>query len=545
MHFAEGEKTAAIYARVSTSRQAAEDLPIASQVDRCEQKAAELGARVVARFIDPGISGRTEERPEFQRAIEFCETAAPDYLITWSTSRFARDRTHAALYKVRLEKADVRLVYCTMDIDRGTDSGWLLDGVMELLDEHQSRQTAADTIRSMVRNARRGYWNGGNPPFGYRPVPAPDDHRRKKLAPDATEAWVVERIFAMKIDGLGTRSIAAHLNELGVDHRGSSWKANAVAAVLRSRAVIGQSVFGKKDRTTGRRRPESEWIIVDSHDPVIPMDLWTKAQGMLDSDALNASTGSPHSTRLFTGILRCGHCGSGMQVVSAKGRSRRYYYYRCQIADKQRSCKGGRLPAPELDEWLVDLISDRIFTRDNLRQVCEDLQHAVDTWAHDRDQRRRSVASQIADIQKRTERLYELFEEHGRNAPNLGDLSRRLRQHNAKLRTLEDELQRIDAERPPRAVSDEEIDLVAEALKEVLKEAKNPKKVRSFFGEFIDAIYIDGAEACIEYKPERLINVNRRRATVPSSVKWLPGPCVLGTARLTERLPPRFARRAA
>ncbi len=523
--FSGEEKTAAIYARVSTARQAADDLPLEGQMERCEAKAAELGARVVARFVDPGVSGRDENRPEFQRAIEFCETCAPTYLVTWSTSRFARDKVHAGAYKVRLQRAGTDLVYVSVDIDRKSDGGWLLEGVMELLDEFQSRQTASDTTRSMIRNAKAGYWNGGNPPFGFQPRKADEDPRRKKLEPNPGEAWIVQRIFDMKLSGLGTRVIAAKLAESGIDHRGRPWQAKAVGSVLRSRAVIGQTVFGKKaDRHTGRRAPESDWIIVDSHEPIVPLDTWSRAQKFMDGDALNASSGSAKSTHLFTGILRC-DCGSPMQIESAKGRSRRYYYYRCADAATPNSeCPGRRLPAREMDEWLVDLISSRIFTVDNLREVCAQLNESVGRWARDRENRRRGIVASITQTEDRARKIYELFEEHGRDTPHLGDLTRRLREHNTRLRALEDELARVDAESAPDFhLDDSEVSAVAGALRDILRQAANPKKIRGFFSTFIDAVHIGGERARIEYKPERLVNANRASSAVPSTRNWLPG----------------------
>ena len=160
------KKTAIIYARVSTTRQAEEELPIQGQVEQCINKASALGADVVREFVDEGISGRSDARPAFQDAIAYAETLTPDYFICWSTSRFSRNKLDAALYKLRLGKAGVHIVYVSLNIDRDSDAGWMTEGVLELFDEFSSRQVAADTMRSMVKNARDGYRNGGRPPFG-------------------------------------------------------------------------------------------------------------------------------------------------------------------------------------------------------------------------------------------------------------------------------------------------------------------------------------------------------------------------------------------
>lgn len=86
------DPTAVLYCRVSTVRQAEEELPIASQRERCEDKARALGAVVLRVYCDEGLSGQSDDRPAFQAAILYCEAHSPTYLITWSTSRFARNR---------------------------------------------------------------------------------------------------------------------------------------------------------------------------------------------------------------------------------------------------------------------------------------------------------------------------------------------------------------------------------------------------------------------------------------------------------------------
>lgn len=57
----EKNNSAVIYARVSTTRQADDQLPIQGQIDRCQEKAAALGADVVKVFVDEGISGRSDQ----------------------------------------------------------------------------------------------------------------------------------------------------------------------------------------------------------------------------------------------------------------------------------------------------------------------------------------------------------------------------------------------------------------------------------------------------------------------------------------------------
>ena len=119
---------------MSSARQAADGLPVQSQIEQCRAKAAAVGAVVVREFRDEGISGRTTKRPAFLEAVDFCEEERIEYFICWSTSRFARNRIDAALYKRTLERFGTRLVYASQDFGEGDDA-WLPETAYCLLDE--------------------------------------------------------------------------------------------------------------------------------------------------------------------------------------------------------------------------------------------------------------------------------------------------------------------------------------------------------------------------------------------------------------------------
>ncbi len=80
--------TAIIYARVSSTGQAKEELPIESQIATTLQRAHEMNAVVLEIFRDDGVSGRKSQRSGFQRAITFCERQQVDFFITWNSARF-------------------------------------------------------------------------------------------------------------------------------------------------------------------------------------------------------------------------------------------------------------------------------------------------------------------------------------------------------------------------------------------------------------------------------------------------------------------------
>ena len=543
------EKTAVIYCRVSTARQADEQLPIASQRQRCEEKARQLEAEILRVFCDEGISGQHDGRPAFQSAVLYCEANAPTYFIAWNTSRFARNRLDAQLYKRRLHRAGTELVYAGMEIDRTTDGGWLTEGILELFDEFTAKQIAADTLRSMLKTAQAGHWCGGRAPFGFRIVPDLAEPKRKRLESIPEEVSTVRRIFEMRAAGFGARSIALTLNGEGILNRRYRWNVSNVLALLRNPAMIGQLAFGRVMRVDGQRQlmPKANWIVVDSHAPIIARPLWETVQRMIDRDALICTPtdayvtgGSPHSTFAFTGLLRCGRCGASLQIEHAKGRSHRYSYYCCRTAQRQGACVRRRIPARAFDDWLMEGICADVFTPDALRGIAHDVRQLAGKWHDEQQERGLALDAQIKAIARRNAKLYEVLEEFGRDTPNLGDLTSRLRENHAQLRLLQGEQVKLAAELPPRVeIDDSDLERLAGLFVEIVKSAYNPAKARAFFAGFIKEITVQDAHVHIDYDPSRLI-----QRSVHGGGNWRPEPAVLGTTILHRALPAQWAGRA-
>jgi len=538
------EKTAVIYARVSDKKQVENDISIPGQIERGHEKALSLKSSVLQVFTDEGISGRSDNRPSFEAAIDFCEIYKVDYFICWSSSRFARNRFNAAIYKRRLDNCGTKLEYLTFSVDRDTDSGRLLDGFLEIMDEHKSVQTSKDTIRSLIRNAQLGYWNGGRPAFGFKVVPAEDNPKKKRLAVNNEESYVVKKIFELRCEGYGIRTIAQWLNENNHFNRSNTWKKNTIANLLNNMAVLGKTAFGKTSKTTGKKQPRENWIIADSHEAIITQELWDKAHSEMDNDNLNTRTSSSKSMYKFTGLLKCGECGAAMHTESAKGRTRRYWYYNCSASKLKKSHPPRRLPAVEIDDFLVECIVTNIFTRETLTGILTDLYDVSNRWLHDHSERRLSVLNSIKGIQKKLDNLYSTLELFGKDAPNLGDLTKRLRQHNTQIKVFEGKLNIIDKEEPPKVdVTDEDVTQLLEFLIKTIRESDDPKKVRMFFKTFIQNVVVESKSLKITYDPQRL--VNRPEWTVPSTRIWLPERDLLGTKVIKLDLPEKLQKKAA
>jgi site-specific DNA recombinase len=506
-----------IYVRVSTQNQAEKELPITSQIEKCEEHAKSLGAKVINVYKDEGISGRTDSRPAFQKAIAYCESFDVDFFICWSTSRFARNALEAKVNKRRLEKANTEISYVSQTIDKG-NSGFIYEGILELFDEYYSRQVSQDTLRAMISNAQAGYYNGGTTSLGFKAVKSPDNPKKKILVPEPMEVLTVKRVFDLKLSGLGALQIARILNDETRLNRGKLWNKSAVLNLLRNERANGKTAFVKK--TKEGVRPKSEWIVVDSHQPIIDNDTFNAVQQKMDAETREkaADQGSPKSTRLFTGLLKCEKCGASMVIERAKGSSKVYYYYNCKTKLRGEGCENRRINSAEFDTWLSEVICNEIFTKKNLSDVLVQLNELCGSWKIKHNEKVKDLEHQVRTLKLRNSRLYELIEDPEMDY-NIRDLAPRVRLNNESIKTLENQLLDVLSEQPPKFTVDEsDLTMLSELLTDIIQNTQAPGKVRDFFKTFIDKIVLKKNQVSITYRPDVLVSASLEN--VPSSINW-------------------------
>src|SRR5439155_27364539 len=144
---------AALYLRVSTGRQADNDLSIPDQRRQARAYCASRGWEIVADYVEPGVSATDDKRPEFQRMIDAATTKPPtlDVIVVHSFSRFFRDQFQLEFYVRRLAKNGVRLVSITQELGDDPTSN-MIRQIMALFDEYQSKENAkADALEAELK----------------------------------------------------------------------------------------------------------------------------------------------------------------------------------------------------------------------------------------------------------------------------------------------------------------------------------------------------------------------------------------------------------
>ena len=485
----------ALYARVSTSKQAEKDLSIPDQVHQMRAWCEAHGHSVATEYVEAGASATDDRRPVFQRMIaEACVTPSPfDAIVVHSLSRFFRDAIEFGLYERNLKRCGVRVVSITQQTS-DDPSGEMIRRIFSVFDEYQSKENGKHTLRAMRENARQGFFNGSRPPFGYRAVEVQlpgNKGKKKQLALDESEAVVVRRVFERYLYGdrgrdLGIYGIAAHLNEQGLLVRGHQWVKGRVHELLTNRAYIGEYYFNKCEKRGGavrRVKPRTEWILINV-EPIVSDDLFTAVQEKLASRSPDRmSPRVVNCPTLLTGLLKCGACGAGMTLATGKGGKYRYYKCSSRILKGNDTCTSDNLPTEQVDRLVLSSLADRVFTAPRVRAMLESLRQRLGSSQAMHDGKLKRLRKELDTLQYRSNQLHEAVEKGF--LPIDSTLTERANKIQAQRQGLLTEIaghQRLK-QIPVEALGEKKVHVFTTALRERLLE-----KVRAFSKKYLNLL---------------------------------------------------------
>ena len=148
-------KRAALYGRCSTSDQKA-DL----QLDGLHRLAEQRGWSIAGEFIDLGVSGSKDRRPQLDALLRDAHRGKFKVLAIWKLDRLARSVRHLVLLDDELRALGIDLVSVEDTIDTTTPSGrfvfHILGAVAELERELIRERTIAGLAAAKRRGARLG-----------------------------------------------------------------------------------------------------------------------------------------------------------------------------------------------------------------------------------------------------------------------------------------------------------------------------------------------------------------------------------------------------
>lgn len=331
---------AVIYARFSSSKQREES--IEDQVRVCRDAADRAGDKIIKIYADSALSGRTDDRPQFQRMIADSEKGLFQAVYIYKTDRFARNRYDSAVNKAKLRKNGVRVITAAEAIPEGAD-GILMEAVLEGMAEYYSAQLAQNIKRGIEGNAQKCKANG-HVVYGY------DINKDGYYVINQTEAKVVLQMFEA-FDSTGSIKEAVTAAYPSKTRAGNKWSIATVSRMLRNERYMGVYNYAgyKKE---------------DGMPAIVSKELFGSVQAKFKNKHHGHS--KTNSKYLLSGILFDWQNNpyTGTSGTSATGKT--YYYYVCKntkhkikrddLETAVAECCSQELSRPGIIEYITDLI---------------------------------------------------------------------------------------------------------------------------------------------------------------------------------------------
>ncbi len=335
--------------------------------------------RIIDLYIDDGLTGTDQDRPNFQRMLQDMRDKNINCIIVKDLSRAFRNYSDQGHYLEEIFPTyGIRFIALGNPHVDTYENPTSIDGfdvpLTGVMNDRFCQRTSYEIRRTFNNKRSRGEFIGAFAPYGY--IKDPND--KNKLLIDKDVEYVIKDIFSMYLKGKSIRKIVNDLIDKGIpcpteykkskgfnyvnpsDRFSPLWTEKTVTSILKNRVYVGDMVQGKQRKISYKVHkqiltPMEEWFIVeDVHEPIIDRESFAKVQELLEKNPRSAN-GEIH---LFSGFMRCADCKKALhRQVSGK-----YVYFMCRTYKQygKKVCTKHTVREDELEEAVLAAIQSQI-----------------------------------------------------------------------------------------------------------------------------------------------------------------------------------------
>ena len=302
-------RKAVLYARVSSKEQEL-GYSIAAQQELLRRNGSEQNLSI-EEFSDVETA-KTVGRPGFNAMLSYLRKH-PDcrVVLVEKTDRLYRNfRDMVTLDELDLEIHFVKQNSILTKESRSSEK--FMHGLSVLMAKNYIDNLSEEVKKGVRTKAAQGLWPS-YAPMGYLNTVRPDGKRI--VVPDPVLGPLVTQLFEWFAKGeYSIKSLAKKAYQEGFRFRKSEGKVpvTTLHKILRKRIYTGDFDYG------GR-------TYEGSHEPLVKREVWDRVQEILDGRHAKKHRKVTHDF-VYSGMVRCGHCGCSMVGEVKKGR---YVYYHC------------------------------------------------------------------------------------------------------------------------------------------------------------------------------------------------------------------------
>lgn len=521
--------------RVSLKRQGEKD-SIPTQRQLFNQYCKKNNLVLVAEYIEKGVSAyklNSSERDILQDVFADAEAGKFKVLLVFKSDRLSRQSFDYPSVLMRLHNAGV-LVIAVADAPEGRKLNVedQMDKLMRLVEgwqaETESKNTSIRVTYNMLKIASQGRWTGGRPPYGFQLSPYRNIPENLSLEINPSEADILRLMANYYKEGLGSKLIAAELNDDGKRTKeGKLWTDSRVRDVLQNPIIAGLPAYNRTvpgNTPTSRKRIKGFYdinnpnIIIPRDDDgnpkpipeyvIIPFEEWFELMQIIKANSNNTKRDSRtlNSPALLTGFIKCGYCGRGF--ISSKYQAKKtknnktYTYDRAIYRDVTKSrigtkyCEGqSTYTQSKIDSIFLNELKE-LFSSLDLGQLDQYVNTRNNLNLHRLKKEIKQVQGDIQKTERRlsswTDRLNQFFAEPESSLYSEDLLAEEVRKAEKELKNLRKRLAEAKKEYDLAKKEDESLKIfnkTAHNWYEIFENA-SPSKRKMMLSQVVDKVIV-------------------------------------------------------
>lgn len=502
-------------------------------------------------YKDEGTSGKDiVSRPGILKLISDIEQGKIQMVICYRLDRISRNVKDFSDLVTKLSGSGAGFISVNESFDTRTPVGRAMMYMASVFAQLE-RETITERITdNMYALAKTGCWLGGRTPLGYTSarIEETDNAGRKIsrycLEAKADETDIVKLLYYKYLELGSLTKLETYLINNNYHTRDGKFYGRytlksilsnpvycvAGKVIYKYLAANGYSIYTEQRLFNGtkglmaynknnckakghRINNPQDWIIATGmHKGLIPQETWINVQEKLKKNSGKSYRYPKTINALFSGIVRCGRCGSFMRPkggrITSSGEKR--YYYQCELKEKSKGslCQMPNIPGNILDKMAVAEILD---LRQKLLKDCSYLQKEIEKikdniWDK---QKKDIILKQIEDYSRQETALLDALGKSSSEAvtdlvlKKLEEITatkgRLQQQYNKELAELQENTEKY----PCRLLAENILNLNREAW-----ELINPARQKDILGIVIKEMIWDGRNIIIHLQAENNLQKN-------------------------------------